>query len=174
MKPLKILVIDDEKLIRWSFEKKLGAKGHKLFCAESGEEGLKLFETHYPDVVFIDNHLPGIKGLKVISKIREINDDSIIIFMTAYESVDVAVEAMKNGASEYIRKPFSFDEINVIIDNIAEKISFKNELLLLKRQQKDKITFANIIHQSAVMKEIVQLSKKNSPNRYNNHFVTRR
>ena len=59
MKLLKILVIDDEKLIRWSFEKKLGAKGHQIFTAESAEEGLNLFEKHYPDVVFVDNHLPG-------------------------------------------------------------------------------------------------------------------
>ncbi len=160
MKPLKILIIDDERLIRWSFEKKLTSKGHKVFTAESGEEGLKLFENHYPDLIFVDNHLPGIQGLEVISTIKEINEDANIIFMTAYESVDVAVAAMKKGAFEYIRKPFSFDEIFVIVDNISEKINIKNELLLLRRQQKEEITFDSIVHQSTVMKQIVQVSKK--------------
>ncbi len=160
MKPLKILVIDDEKLIRWSFEKKLGAKGHNIFTAETGEEGIKLFETHYPEVVFVDNHLPGIDGIDVIPIIKELNEEVCIIFMTAYESVDVAVEAMKKGAFEYIRKPFTFDEIFSVINNISEKINIKNELLLLRRQQKEEITFDNIIHQSAAMKQIVQISKK--------------
>ncbi|MCF6357079.1 MAG: sigma-54 dependent transcriptional regulator [Draconibacterium sp.] len=160
MKPLKILIIDDERLIRWSFEKKLTSKGHKVFTSGSGEEGLKLFETHYPDLVFVDNHLPGIQGLEVISTIKEMNEDANIIFMTAYESVDVAVAAMKKGAFEYIRKPFSFDEIFVIAENIAEKINIKNELLLLRRQQKEEITFDSIVHESTVMKQIVQVSKK--------------
>lgn len=160
IKQLKILIIDDEKLIRWSFEKNLGAKGHKVFTAETGEDGLKLFESHYPDVVFLDNHLPGKQGLEIISEIKAISEDTIIVFMTAYETVDVAVEAMKKGAFEYIRKPFTFDEIFVIVDGISEKINIKNELLLLRRQQKDEFTFKHIIHQSTIMKQIVQISKK--------------
>ncbi|MEN8155444.1 MAG: sigma-54 dependent transcriptional regulator [Bacteroidota bacterium] len=159
-KPLTILVIDDEKLIRWSFEKNLGAKGFKVFSAESGEEGLKIFDNHFPDLVFVDNHLPGMKGLEVITKIKSISEDTIIVFMTAYETVDVAVEAMKNGALEFIRKPFTFEEIYVIVDNIADKINTKNELLLLRRQQKEETTFDHIVHQSAVMKQIIQVSKK--------------
>ena len=160
IKQLKILIIDDEKLIRWSFEKNLGAKGHKVFTAETGEDGLKLFESHYPDVVFLDNHLPGKQGLEIISEIKAISEDTIIVFMTAYETVDVAVEAMKKGAFEYIRKPFTFDEIFVIVDGISEKINIKNELLLLRRQQKEEFTFKHIVHQSTIMKQIVQISKK--------------
>lgn len=160
MKPLKVLVIDDEKLICWSFEKKLGAKGYLTYTAGSGEEGLDIFEEQYPDIVFLDNHLPGIQGLELIPRLKSINEDTNIIFMTAYESVDVAVEAMKRGASEYIRKPFSFDEIYVMINNISEKINFKNELFLLRRQQKEEFTFDNIIHESVVTKQIIQISKK--------------
>ncbi|MBN1250851.1 MAG: response regulator, partial [Bacteroidales bacterium] len=111
MKPLRILFIDDEKLIRWSFEKQLSSKGHKVFTAETGEEGLKLFELHYPDVIFVDNRLPKMQELEVISKIKSIDDEIIIVFMTAYGSIEMAVEAMKLGAFEYINKPFSFEEI---------------------------------------------------------------
>lgn len=159
-KELKILVIDDEKLIRWSFEKNLGEEGYKTITAATGEEGLKLFENYQPNVVFVDNHLPDMKGLEIISKIMEKDPDTYIIFMTAYETVDVAVTAMKNGAFEYVRKPFSFDEINIIIESIYEKINIKNELLILRRQEKEEISFDHIIHESEIMKHVVQVSKK--------------
>jgi len=157
---LKILVIDDEKLIRWSFEKNLSSKGHKIFTAENGEDGLKLYDNYFPELVFVDNHLPDMMGLDIIGKIKEISEDTIIVFMTAYETVDVAVEAMKKGAFDYIRKPFTFEEIYAIVDNIAEKINTRKELTLLRRQQKEKITFDHIIHQSATMKQLIQVSKK--------------
>ncbi|HSO86726.1 MAG TPA: sigma-54 dependent transcriptional regulator [Draconibacterium sp.] len=160
MKHLKILVIDDEKLICWSFEKKLSAKGYSVITAESGEEGLILFEENYPEIVFLDNHLPGIQGLELISRFKAINEDVNIIFMTAFESVDVAVEAMKKGALEYIRKPFQFDEIYVIIDKIAEKVNVNNELILLRRQKKEDFTFDDIIHESPITKQIIQIAKK--------------
>ncbi len=160
MKLLKILVIDDEKLIRWSFEKHLNVKGYKVFLAESGEEGIELFEKHYPDIVFVDNRLPGIQGLDVIPKIKAIDEDAVIVFMTAYGSIDAAVTAMKNGANEYINKPFSFGEVNLLIENIKNNININTEIKLLRRQQRDKITFDNIIGQAPVFKQIVQVSKK--------------
>jgi two-component system response regulator AtoC len=83
MNPLKILVIDDERLIRWSFEQQLTAKGYKVYTAESGEDGIRLCESHYPDIVFLDNRLPNIQGLDVIPKLRSIHEDAYIVFMTA-------------------------------------------------------------------------------------------
>lgn len=160
MKPLKILIIDDEKLICWSFEKKLSEKGYSVITAETGEEGLDLFIEHYPDIVFLDNHLPGIQGLELIPRFKSINEDVNIIFMTAFESVDVAIQAMKSGATEYVRKPFQFEEIYVIIEKIAEKVNVKNELILLKRQQKETFTFDNIINDSPLTKRIIQTAKK--------------
>lgn len=159
-KSLKILVIDDEKLIRWSFEKNLAPKGYNIFTAETGEEGLKLFFNYFPDLVFVDNHLPDMMGLEIVSKVKAISEDTFIVFMTAYETVDVAVEAMKKGAYEYIRKPFSFEEIHTIVEDFAEKINLKKELPLIHRHQKEEITFDHIIHQSAVMKQLIQVSKK--------------
>jgi DNA-binding NtrC family response regulator len=159
-KPLNILVIDDEKLIRWSFENKLKEKGHKIFTAETGSDGLKIFDNYMPDLVFLDNHLPDGMGLDYITEIKELNEDTTIVFMTAYESVDVAVEAMKKGAFEYIRKPFSFEEIYVIVDHLAKEIKNKKELAVLRWQQKEEITFDHIVHGSMVMKQLIQVSKK--------------
>jgi two-component system, NtrC family, response regulator AtoC len=160
MKQLKVLVIDDEQLIRWSFEKQLSSHGFKVLSAQDGEEGLRLFELNEPEIVFLDNKLPGIQGLEVIPKLKSVREDAHIIFMTAYGSIETAVSAMKLGAIDYVNKPFTFQEIFTIIDNIKTKINLTNEVQLLRRQQKDKVTFDNIVGTSAVMKGIIHLAKK--------------
>jgi DNA-binding NtrC family response regulator len=160
MKQLKVLIIEDEKLIRWSLGKHLTSQGYQVFQAESGEEGIKLFEINSPDIVFVDNKLPNMQGLDVILKLKSLDDDVVIIFMTAYGSIETAVSAMKAGASEYINKPFAFEEIDVILDNIKAKISIIKEIQLLRRQQKDVITFDHILGETAALKQIIQLSKK--------------
>ncbi len=160
MKPFKILVIDDEKLIRWSFEKKLNSEGVKVYTAGSGEDGVESFRMEQPDIVFLDNKLPKMQGLEVLKKIKAIDEDAIIVFMTAYESVDIAVSAIKAGAHEYINKPFSFEEINVIIKNIKDKIEKEKEIQLLKREKKDSVTFNHIIGESEKIKSLKQLAKK--------------
>lgn len=157
---LKILIIEDEKLIRWSLEKHLTSKGYVVYSAETGEEGIKLFEANRPEIVFVDNKLPNMQGLEVILKLKSIDEGALIVFMTAYGSIETAVNAMKAGAAEYINKPFAFEEIEVIIENIKNKISIIKEIQLLRRQQKDIITFDHIIGETVHFKQIVQLSKK--------------
>jgi DNA-binding NtrC family response regulator len=160
MKQLKILIIEDEKLIRWSLEKHLSSVGYKVFSAETGEEGIRTFEQHHPDIVFTDNKLPKMQGLEVIQKIKSLEDETAIVFMTAFGSIDTAVNAMKAGASEYINKPFSFDEVDVILNNIRQKLEMSREVQVLRRQQKETVDFDHIIGDSAVLKQIKQLSKK--------------
>lgn len=160
MKQLKILVIDDEKLIRWSLEKHLATKGYIVFTSETGEEGIKLFEQNRPDVVFVDNKLPGMQGLEVILKLKSLDEEAFIVFMTAYGSIETAVNAMKSGATEYINKPFVFDQIEVLLENIKSKIKINKEIQLLRRQQKDIVTFDHIIGETPLFNQIIQLSKK--------------
>jgi two-component system, NtrC family, response regulator AtoC len=157
---MKILVIDDEQLIRWSLEKHYSSLGYKVYTAETGEDGIKQFSLHSPDVVFVDNKLPHMQGLEVISKLKSINDEAMIVFMTAYGSIETAVKAIKLGASEYVNKPFSFHEIDIVIEDIRQKLKINRELQLLRRQQKDSVTFDQIIAESSRIKEIIQLSKK--------------
>ncbi|MCF6184464.1 MAG: sigma-54 dependent transcriptional regulator [Bacteroidales bacterium] len=160
MKLLKILIVDDEKLIRWSFQKKLNSENVKVYTAGSGEDGIESFQMEQPDIVFLDNKLPKMQGLEVLKKIKEIDDEAVIVFMTAYESVDIAVRAMKLGAYEYINKPFSFEEINIIIENIKEKINKDKEIQLLRRERKDCVTFKQIIGSSEEITNKIKLSKK--------------
>lgn len=159
-KQMKILVIDDEQLIRWSLDKHLSGKGFKVYTAASGEEGLKMFESHNPELVFLDNKLPEMQGLDVISKIKNFDEDSIIIFMTAYGSIETAVKAMKLGASDFINKPFSFEEIDMVIEEVSKKIKINKELQIYRRQQHDTISFDNIIGESKEIAEIIRLSKQ--------------
>ena len=76
MKPLKILIIDDEKLLRWSFEKKFKSNNFKVYTAGSGEDGIESFEMEHPDIVFLDNKLPKMQGIEVLKKIK-INETAI-------------------------------------------------------------------------------------------------
>jgi DNA-binding NtrC family response regulator len=131
-----------------------------VFSAETGEAGILVVEMHFPEIVFVDNQLPGIQGLEVIPRIKAINEDTIIVFMTAYGSIDTAVNAMKLGASEYISKPFTFREIHATLENLKQKINVTNEVKLLRRQQRDIITFDQIVGDSNVMKKIIQEAKK--------------
>lgn len=160
MRSLRILVIDDEKLIRWSFEKQLESKGYEVISAESAEEGLQHFKRKGADLIFLDNHMSGMHGIELIPLLRAIDDSVFIVFMTAYGTIDMAVEAMKCGASEYVSKPFNFEEINVIIDNFKKKKSLDNELQIFRRQQKEDFTFQNIIHASPKIDEIITVSRK--------------
>jgi len=160
MKQLKILIVEDEKLIRWSLEKHLTGRGYKVFTTETGEDGLRVFEQHHPEIVFTDNKLPGISGTEVIYKIKALDAEAAIIFMTAFGSIDTAVNAMKAGASEYINKPFSFEEVDVVLDNIRQKLDISREIQLLRRQQKETITFDHIIGDSPAIRQIIQLSRK--------------
>ncbi len=160
MRKQKILVIDDENLICWSFKKKLSGKVYSIISADTGEEGLRLFEQHSPDIVFLDNKLPGIQGLEIVQKIKAQNEETIIVFMTAFGTIETAVKAMKLGAFEYINKPFSFEEIEVILNNINKKIQLDNEVQILRRQQKSELTFDHIVGQSPSLKRILHMAKK--------------
>jgi len=134
---MKILIIDDEQLIRWSLQKHYSSKDCKVFTAESGEEGLRQFKKETPDITFVDNKLPNMQGLEVIEKIKELDEDAVIVFMTAYGSIETAVKAMKLGASDYLNKPFHFNEVDFIIEEITKKDKLQKELQVLRRQQKD-------------------------------------
>ena len=160
MKEFKILVIDDEKLIRWSFEKQFNSKGYKVMTAETGEEGIELFQNFYPHVVFIDNQLPKIQGLEVISKSKSIDEKTMIVFMTAYGSIDTAVEAMKRGAYEYVNKPFSIKGIESLILKIRNKIIDEKEIQSSTREKPSITTFDSIIGKSSVINRIIQMAKK--------------
>ena len=112
MEKAKILVVDDEHLIRWTLEQHLGHEGYEVYTAEDGEKALQMVADLTPNLVLLDNQLPGIQGIEVLGRIKEIDKDIIVIMITAHGLLETAVKAMKLGAYDYISKPFNLRRDN--------------------------------------------------------------
>src|SRR5689334_8236206 len=114
-----ILVVDDEQLIRWSLTDRLKTEGYTVVEAATAAEALGKSEEGV-DLVLLDYRLPDGDGLSVLKKIKEQTPDTLVILLTAYSSLETAVEAMKQGAYHYANKPFNLDEIVLLVEKALE------------------------------------------------------
>src|SRR3972149_4461225 len=130
----KILIVDDEKGIRDFLEIMLKKEGYKTAVAVSGEDAIKLFNNSSYDLVISDVRMKGMSGVELLKSIKEINPEIVVLMITAYASVDTAIDAMKAGAYDYITKPFKIDEVKHIIRNALDKKRLETENILLKRE----------------------------------------
>ncbi len=160
MKKFKILVVDDEELIRWSLEQNLKEEGYATLTAATGEEALKLVRDELPDLVFLDLQLPGIGGMEVLPKIKEINKDIIVIIITALGVVEMVVRAMKLGAYDYINKPFNLDEVSIIVEKAMETVKLRKEVATLRAEQSKQFNPVNIIGIDPRMKQVMTMVEK--------------
>jgi two-component system, NtrC family, response regulator AtoC len=135
----KILVVDDEKLIRWTLEQHLVKEGYDVVTAESAEKGLELITEDPPDVVLLDNRLPEMTGLELLEKLNVQERGLMVIMITAYGMVETAVRAMKLGAYDYISKPFNLEEITFVIRKALEAGSLRNQVKQLRQEVKSKV-----------------------------------
>jgi two-component system, NtrC family, response regulator AtoC len=129
----KILVIDDEKLIRWTLEQHLAKDGYEILTADSAEKGLELINEEQPDVILLDNRLPEMTGLELLEKLNVQERGLMIIMITAYGMVETAVRAMKLGAFDYISKPFNLEEISLVVKKASEAGSLRNQVKHLRQ-----------------------------------------
>ncbi len=161
----RVLVIDDEEVMQDVLARLLRRRGYAVECAGSAEQGLRrLCETDY-DVILCDIMLPGMNGLEALQSIRRDDPQQVVIMITAYASVESAIEAMKNGAFDYIAKPFKNEEVLLTIGKGVEHRRLTQENRTLKRALSDKYGFSNIIGQSAEMREIFDLISQAAPSR---------
>ncbi|MBM4276428.1 MAG: sigma-54-dependent Fis family transcriptional regulator [Deltaproteobacteria bacterium] len=163
----KILVADDEKSMREFLDIMLKKEGYKVTLASNGEEVMKLIEKDIFDLALVDIRMPRQDGISVLKKIKSISPETVVIMMTAYASADTAIKAMKEGAYDYITKPFKIDEIKLIIQNALEKKHLQKENILLKQVVRDRYHFENIIGQSSKMLELYDLLEKVAPTKTN-------
>ena len=130
----KILVIDDEKLIRWTLEQHLVKEGYDVASAESAERGLELLTEDAPDLILLDNRLPEMSGLELLEKLNVQERGLMVIMITAYGMVETAVKALKLGAYDYISKPFNLEELTFVIKKALEAGSLRTQVKLLRKE----------------------------------------
>lgn len=159
MKRNKLLVVDDEHLIRWSLEQNLKKQGYEVVTAGTGEDALRLVREEQPDLVLLDIQLPGISGIDVLEKIKDHDDGIIVIMVTANSGLEYAVNAMRLGAYDYVSKPFNLDELSIVVKKALETSDLKQEVVRLRTETK-KDGPPNIIGESKQVKYLMEVLEK--------------
>ena len=157
MSKIKILIVDDELIMRESLAGWLERDGHAVQTAASGEEALEKVKDTQFDIFLVDIKMEGISGLDVLRSVRETDPDADVVMITAYGSIPSAIEAMKDGAYDYMLKPFDPNELGVLIEKIVQHQEQARENIYLKEQYKERTRFESMIGQSRPMQEIFDL-----------------
>ena len=151
----RILVADDEESMRWVLSKALKRKGFAVDLAHDGRQALALIQENSYDLAILDIKMPGISGLDLLDRVRELKSDLLVVIMTAEASMKNAVEAMKRGAYDYITKPFDLDVIDAIIEKVERAREIAGQVSLLKHELKDRYQVEkNIIGNSPAMRDV--------------------
>src|SRR5499426_1140145 len=154
-----ILVVDDESLIRFSLSERLSANGYRVLEAGTAAEAIARHEEGV-DLVLLDYRLPDGDGMTVLKRIKERDPDTLVILLTAYTGVDVAVEAMKQGAFHYLNKPFNLDEIAVLVEKALETTRLRREVRALRASQAQPYHFDRIVGESQAVVSMKALLRK--------------
>jgi len=150
----KILVVDDEQAICWAFKQLLQPEGYSVIVAASAEEGLDLAARERPDLVLLDVRLPGLSGLDALPRFREQNPDAPVLVMTAYGTMDTAIEATKRGAYNYLLKPIHNDDVLHHIRTALERRSLSREVLQLKHELENVSGMQVLVGKTPVMQDV--------------------
>jgi two-component system, NtrC family, response regulator AtoC len=154
-----ILVVDDEQLIRWSLTERLRREGYEVVEAATGRDGIERAKDGV-DLVLLDYRLPDIDGVEVLRDVKAHDPDILVILLTAYATVDTAVEAMKTGAYHVANKPFDLDAIADLVAKALETTQLRREVRHLRAAQAQPYTPASIVGESAPMREVKALLAK--------------
>lgn len=160
---MRILVVDDEKGVRRTVSMILEHEGYRASTASGGKEGLEKALADGADLILCDIKMPGMDGLEFIEEYRKRGGKGLVISMTAYGSMDVAVEAMKRGAYDYIAKPFSGDEVLLTIKKAEERERLWREVIHLRKQVSTELRHPNIVAKSPGMQRAIDLAEKVAP-----------
>ena len=153
----RILVVDDEEQMRDLLVKVLERKGYQVSVCGNGADALAFLEREPVDLVVTDVRMPGLSGMEALRAIKELNPEIVVIIMTAFGSIDQAVQAVKEGAYDYINKPFKIDEMLLTIEKALEERRLRHEVSALRQELRTRYHFENLIGKSRAMQEIFGL-----------------
>ena len=154
------MVVDDERLVRWSLRQKCEEWGYHVVEAEAGEPGLKLAQHESPDLVLLDVRLPDMSGLEVLGQLKKNGDARAVIMITADPQLDDVKAALKLGAYDFVGKPLDFDELNVAIKNALETTRLRSEVQTLRGEVRRRAGYHEVIGSSAKMTELMAFVRK--------------
>ena len=157
---LNLLIVDDERSVREACREVAHSLGFFAQVADSSEQAHRLLDLQAFDAVLLDLRLPGAGGLEVLRRIKERRPEAVVIVVTGYGTVQSAVQAMKNGAYDYVTKPFSVDELKLLLERVASHLKLKSENRMLREKVKSKQGFGGIIGRAPEMEKLYRIIAK--------------
>ena len=157
---LNLLIVDDERAVREACREVALSLGFNAFAADSAEHAYRQLDSQSIDVVLLDLKLPGVGGLEALHQIRQRRPDAVVIVVTGYGTVQSAVQAMKNGAYDYVTKPFSMDELKLLLDRVSSHLKLKTENRMLREKIKSKQGFGSIVGRAPEMEKLYRIIAK--------------
>lgn len=155
-KKISILIVDDESSVRDSLYNWFIEDGYRVDCAEDAKIALQILETENFDIVLSDIKMPGMDGLEMLTRIKTIRKETIVIMMTAFATVETAVQALKEGAFDYVTKPFDPDDLSHLIRNASKQISLMEENEILKEKVVSLENVEDLIGESEAMHKVLR------------------
>ena len=162
-KKISILIVDDEESVRNSLKLWFTEDGYRVECAENAKKALSILESDDFNIILADIKMPGMDGLEMLRRIKSLNNDSIVIIMTAFATVDTAVKALKDGAFDYVTKPFDPDDLSHLIRNASTQITLTHENETLKKRMDSLENIADIIGKSEAIQKVLSEVKSVAP-----------
>src|SRR5437868_1648757 len=157
---LNFLIIDDERSIREACREVAQSLGFNAAVAESAEHAYRILDAQGSDVVLLDLKLPGVGGLEALHQIKARRPDAVVVVVTGYGTVQSAVQAMKNGAYDYVTKPFSMDELKLLLEKVSAHLQLKTANRSLREQIKSRQGFGNMVGRSPEMEKLYRIIAK--------------
>src|SRR6202163_827180 len=157
---LNLLIVDDDRTIREACREVAQSLGFNTQIADSAEQALRVLESSGTDAVLLDLRLPGAGGLEALHAIKKHRADALVIVVTGYGTVKSAVQAMKNGAYDYVTKPFSMEELRLLLERVTAHLKLKTENRTLREKIKSKLGFGSIIGRAPEMEKLYRIIAK--------------
>ncbi len=159
----RILVIDDEAVVCLSCSRILSSEGYQVECRQNPEDGFKEASSGNYDIILLDLVMPEMNGLEVLQRLKSAMVPSEVIIITGYSTVQTAVDAMKLGAIDYVSKPFTPDELKLVLKKVLERSALIRENIELRQKLESQRGFEGMIGESAAMKKVFKLIKRVAP-----------